>query len=267
MSANVVYPYAPIVLVALEIRHTGADALTGSEQKAVKRALGRPWPFQRPGKDLTFELNGTMPSPRITEEYSRYFSRDTGSAVVLKKDATSLETTRYGGWESFRKMIQIVLDARQEIAPLPGYDRIGMRYMNEIRVDVEGTPDWSEWIHSALLGPRLPEPIDLELADWQSFCTFGPSDGQTLVMRYGSRTGYALDPNAELKRPKLPPPGPFFLFDCDSSWQPPDDIPEFNPKEMLGRCDDLHEPVHTLFESLITDTLRRKVLNGEPELV
>jgi uncharacterized protein (TIGR04255 family) len=156
----------------------------------------------------------------------------------------------------------MALAARKEVSDPSGYERIGLRYLDEIRVpDTNGTIDWSEWVHPSLLSARPETPIDLPLSEWQGMSTFGPVDGRSLVLRFGPRTGYAVEPNGELKRGPTPT-GRFFLLDFDSFWESPSVIPEFEPGNMITRCDDLHAPIRTLFEGLITDRLRKEVLDA-----
>ena len=82
------------------------------------------------------------------------------------------------------------------------------------------------------------------------------------MLRYGPRTGYAVEPRGQLRRATTPT-GAFFLLDFDSFWETPDAAPEFETEELLAKCDDLHAPVRKLFEGLITPRLRKEVLDAE----
>jgi uncharacterized protein (TIGR04255 family) len=265
------YLHPPLVLAAFEVRHTGADPLSVTELRKLTTLLRSDWPVKRPGRDIAFQFGinpGNTPfgGPQLGDPYTRFFSRDMTSAVVVKTEAISLETTRYPGWDEMQEIIRRVLTARHSVSPLAGYDRVGLRYLNEIRIPFSGIawPEWTRWVNDSLLGPAQAAGVSLPLTGWQSASTYGPVDGQSLILRYGPALGYALDPNADLKRPKAPPPGgPFFLLDFDSFWQPSDAIPEFQPAELVERCDALHTPVGGLFEALIDDRLRREVFNDD----
>jgi len=113
-----------------------------------------------------------------------------------------------------------------------------------------------------LLGPApVGAELNLKVNQWQGVVIFEGAPGHTVIVRYGPREGYAVDPGGDLKRP-IPPPAPFFLMDIDSFWIPPDEIPEFEPSTILSLTDKLHEPVGQLYESLITDRLRDEVLRN-----
>lgn len=78
------------------------------------------------------------------------------------------------------------------------------------------------------------------------------------MLRYGPREGFAVEPGGDLKR-STPTPGPFFLMDIDSFWAPSEGVPEFAVTALLATCDELHAPVRTWFERLVTDRLRAEV--------
>ena len=61
----------------------------------------------------------------------------------------------------------------------------------------------------------------------------------------------------------MPAPGPFFLLDIDSFWQPSEVSPTLELNSVLGELDELHMPVREMFESLITEKLRKEVLRGQ----
>jgi uncharacterized protein (TIGR04255 family) len=259
MDDPTVYPNAPLALVAVEARHPEVtEPLTAAQTRKLATKLKQWWPVNRPGQDLTVEFTNGVPSGQKITKYLRFFSRDYTSSVAIKDAAISLETTRYPGWQKFQETIRIVFQTRHEVSPLVGCERMGLRYINEIRAPDDA--GWQRWINPSLLGPVVDDPIDLKLGDWQALCVYGPNDGSSLALRYGPREGYAVNPEAELRRVSTPPSGPFFLLDFDSFWQPPDELPEFQPSDLLDRCDRLHAPIRRLFEGLITDDLRKGVL-------
>jgi hypothetical protein len=62
-----------------------------------------------------------------------------------------------------------------------GYERVGLRYVDEVRVPVEGKTDWADWVHPSLLGARPDEGVGLPLSDWRGVSRFGPSDVPVLT--------------------------------------------------------------------------------------
>jgi len=51
-------------------------------------------------------------------------------------------------------------------------------------------------------------------------------------------------------------------LDIDSFWTPEGFIPEFDPQVLVEKSEELHDPLRTLFETVITDRLRNEVLRG-----
>lgn len=269
MPERELYPNAPVVLVALEVRHPTADNLTPAQRATIKRLISAHAPIMKAGQmqQVTMVQSGSdasvVPDVKI-EEFPRYFSRDNTLAVSLRSEAIVIETTRYVGWSKLREVAAVAFQARRETDGIDGVERIGLRYVDEIRAPANTTDEnWSKWINPLLLGPsQIGNDLSIPVVQWEGFSAFTPGPERTLVLRYGPREGYAVDPGGDLKRP-TPPPGPFFLVDMDSFWIPGQGIPVFEPDSVLGICDELHGSVGLLFESLITDELRKEVFNAE----
>jgi len=265
MEKREVYPNAPVVLVALEVRHTTADLLTSAQRNAIKRRLSSHAPIMKTGQlqQLTVvqAVGGPSAAPELrAEEFPRYFSRDNTVSVSLRAEAVVVETTRYVRWEQLRTLVADVLEVRQEIGGVDGVERVGLRYVDEIRIPGGPEQDWASWVDLTLLGPaQVSDELDLAATQWQGVSAFTPGPERTVVLRYGPREGFAVDPGGDLKR-STPAPGPFFLMDIDSFWTPSEGVPEFDVKALLATCDELHAPVRRLFERLITDRLREEVL-------
>ena len=257
-----VYPNAPVVLVAIEVRHPAAPMMSTRGLARAKQLLAEVCPLARPATVTTITATPPQPPEVTTVQVPRFMSRDRTLAVSLGTESVLVETTKHERYELLRGVLALALAARQGIEPVDGLDRLGIRYIDEIRVpDLdEGATDWGEWVDPSLVGPSaLAEPLGLRVEQWQGAARFTTAAGNTLVLRYGPRQGFAVDPAGDLKRP-TPPPGPFFLADIDSFWSVGDVVPPFEPDAVLKRADELHGPVRSVFESLITERLRKEVL-------
>jgi uncharacterized protein (TIGR04255 family) len=257
-----IYPNAPVVLVAFEIRHPTAPSLSPAQLRKIKQRLGTTAPILRSGKITNIEgVIGAADEPTVrVEEFPRLISRDSTLSVSFREGSIVIETTRYRGWERFRKLIEDVLNVRLEVGDLDGVERVGVRYIDELRVPDQTDSSWQQWVDASLLGPtQVGEKLGLQPTQWQGITIFTSGTDRTVALRYGPREGYAVDPGGELKRP-APAPGPFFLLDIDSFWMPRDEVPEFDVEELMPIAEELHSPVRKLFEGLITDELREDVL-------
>ncbi|MDO5051764.1 MAG: TIGR04255 family protein [Pseudoclavibacter sp.] len=267
MSAREIYPSAPIVLVAIEVRHSLIEPLDRKQTKDVSALIGGllPLPSEMTVASITVSTgpDGQPVQHQATTRIPRWTSRDKRTALSIHPDSLVIETTDYGSYDRMRALLGAALTARYEAAPPAGVERIGLRYIDEIRVPAEsgsGMPAWEQWVDPSLLGPRhIGAGSGLEPVVNEGVFVFSGGEDRALVLRYGVQSDYAVQSTPELRRP-LPPPGPLFKLDIDSFWQAADEVPEFNVERILGQTDALHEPVRGVFESVITDRLREEVL-------
>jgi uncharacterized protein (TIGR04255 family) len=262
VNEHVVYPGAPVVLVALEIRHPTADPLTPTESRAIKKLIGDDLPIERGGQISTVEsvLGGPTSAPTV-EHFPRYFNRESTVAVSLKREALVVEVSNYPGWQKFHSLVMKAVHARMQIAPVVGIERVGLRYIDELRIPGQDPPDWAQWVHPTLLAPSAAGATDLPLQQWQSVAVYGGSQpGRTIVFRYGPKDGFAVDPSSDLVRAKPANGGPYFLMDIDSFWARGGTVPEFDTAFMKAVLDELHRPVRLLFDQMVTTNYRSEVL-------
>lgn len=262
MSEREIYHNAPVVLVAVEARHPETDTLSTAQQSQLASLLISRFPLPQPiqVQKVTGTIGGS--SSVVEQKLPRYAGRDQMTSVTFSAEAVVVETTKHLHFEHLLDLVHVAIEARQKVAPVQGLMRVGLRYVNEIRVpDLDkGTLGWHEWVDISLLGP-IPLATELELVpeQWQGAAMFDRGEGRKLIVRYGPREGYAFPPGGPLQRP-TPSPGTFFLLDIDSFWVPDGEVPEFTTETINQFCTDLHEPVHQLFEKLITERLREEVL-------
>lgn len=269
-----VYPNAPLVLVAAEIRHPDAGPLSPRQQQRLKAALADVLPLtrslRRAGMVASFPAPGQPPQVKEVPEMvsPRFVSRDQTTSVTVNQDALVVETTAYPGFERFLVLLRRALTSRLDAGPLDGVERVGLRYIDEIRVPSVGEASaWSDWVQPAVLGPdHLADEVGLSPQVWQGVAAYAGSlsvgggfDKLALVLRYGIGDGYAVDTGDQLRR-ATPPPGPFFLVDIDSYWSSSNNIPLFDPDTVASVVEGLHTPVRDVFERLITNRLRDEVL-------
>jgi uncharacterized protein (TIGR04255 family) len=261
MTAHEVYPNASVVLVAFEARHPASEPLSPTALARAKKALASELPLLRQATMTTITATSGAPPVLSSEQVPRFTSRDVTTAVSFKGGSVVVETTSYERYERLREVVALALRARTIAGPIDGIERLGLRYIDEVRVpDLNSAGTWGDWVDASLLGPAtIGHRLDLSPAEWQGLVRFDAGSARSIVLRYGPREGYAVDPAGDLKRPRVGS-GPFFLLDIDSFWSPEGEIPEFDSEKILATLDELHEPVSGLFETLITERLRNEVL-------
>ncbi len=191
-------------------------------------------------------------------------------SLTVSRDAVILETTDYAGWTTFIHLLVDVLRALEEGRRPDGIVRVGLRYIDEIRLPEppENFQAWSGWVDDRLVAPfrLIDQP---SLANGTVFLQFGQPPGYVTVFRAAPFAGgRTVQQEGTLRMPVETPEGPYFLLDTDASWADPDrQIPEFTSGRLAEIFDDLHETCIRLFEESITDRLRDEVLKRPREEV
>jgi uncharacterized protein (TIGR04255 family) len=255
MSVDAAHPNAPVALVTMEIRHPATDSLTESSREEFKHLLVKDLPIERHAQDMAWTMGaGGSPTP-TAERFLRYVNRDNTLAASMKTQAVVIETTAYTNFNSLVDVVMRVVDARSQISSIVGVERIGLRYILEVRVPagVDGRVEWANWIAEPLLGPQRIAPGGLTLTEWQGAAVYREAQpGKSMIVRYGPGMGQALDPSYHLRRTIAVQPGPFFLLDIDSFWTPIASIPEYNRDAVLGTFQELYEPARTVLQEMLT---------------
>jgi uncharacterized protein (TIGR04255 family) len=267
MPSREVYPNAPLRLVTAEFRFPLSPNLAdGDLLSALSKVLGGMLPIIEPvpqGLQLTLGLEPQ--SQKMTAGGFRLLSRDRTVAVTVTASRLAVETTIYEHWEMFRESIETALRAVGEaLEAIAGLDRVGLRYINEIRVPDAGTSieRWMPYISGELLAvSRLAGQHKVKTI--QSALHLATGDNEELLLRYGMLEGHVVD-EMPLHLPCPPQDGPFFLLDIDSFWTRLGALEEFDTEAALAIADRIHEPVEGLFERAITERLREEVLRRKP---
>ena len=157
-----IYPNAPIVLMVAEIKHTEHGPLDEKQSRMISEAVKGTLPIrsEEVEQSITFPSapDGSLLQPQVAQtKVLRWSSRDRRTVVTVKPDVISVETTQYHRYEDIRQLLEQALTAFTSAIDLAGVTRIGLRYIDEIRVpsdDDSGVPKWDEWVDGSLLGPR-----------------------------------------------------------------------------------------------------------------
>ena len=269
------FPNPPLALTVLEIRYPDLANGGGSETtRSMKAALREHLPLPESLTENQIELTAGAPvlaTQTIQRRiFPRFFTRDRTTALLVKENALVLQTASYEGWEgSFRPLIEAVLGAFEQSGPPDGVFRVGLRYIDEIRVpEIDSAPgEWSGYIHDSLLATVDPAfiPASLRPSGWQGVVQYETAGDSTLTVRYGPQEGYAVDPQGAVRRKNPPAAGPYFLLDSDSFWLADDEVPLFETEWILERCNTLHAPIREFFDIATTDKLREEVFKKEEQ--
>lgn len=259
-----IYLNAPLQWVAFELRFPQVPAfLTQEGRIGLYDALRANFPIlgaQSPALDFPA---GALGATFGQVASLRMFNRTRTRSVAVAPDSVVIEAGDYIDHEEFFALVTDVLTHADRIAAIPSMTRVGLRYVDEIRVAGVGRPqDWTPYVSDALLGP-IEVAKDFAPNALHGVLEFDLEDGHRAVMRFGALNGYAVDPGGPL-RIRNRGDGPYFLIDLDSYWTAPtDEYPEFSVNQIEELCNRLRRPVRDLFEATITEKLRNDVLRKE----
>lgn len=271
-----VYPNAPLKLVAAEVRYPLSPRLAKLEPDVVLEQLGDLAPLaeeDQPLMQVMLSPAGAEPPPStpLGSRRLRLLSKTKDLAVTISGTNTIIETTTYERFEAFQDILARVFDALERLGPPVGVERLGLRYIDEIRVpEVPDAPgDWHEYVDTSLLAAidasvgAMSDLGQLPQA-WQGLIQFSGPQGRGLNLRYGAGLGTVVNRNGPLRFPGEADERPAFIIDLDSFWGPVE-LGDFSSPSLVKECEGLHEPLSRLFERIITDRLRNEVLRTGKE--
>lgn len=153
-------------------------------------------------------------------------------SVLLAQDAVTVETTAYVDWADFRARFAETLDAVNQVVQLSARERIGLRYVNEIRAGAN--PNWVDYINRDLLGWTADLALTQDLALHVSEARFAV-DEYLAILRYG--VVRQVIPSTEAAPP-------FFLLDIDCADNRP---APFDLEASLEMVDRFNEAIWRVF--------------------
>lgn len=274
-TARELYPSAPLKVVAAEVRFPFLPrVLTPAVVTAIADRIEPLLPIGAAGEMQEVSLQSGAGADISISSQVRFASPNSTTITTLSAQSLIAETTTYERYEQFRKVLSLVMASLLETAKPFGLGRVGLRYIDEIRVpDLVSPTEWSGFITPDLLAPPSVGERDSNLSrlSWEGVIQYSSANDRKLVLRYGALWGQAVVPGGPLRFPQAKVvedrERPFFLLDIDSFWAAPGEAEPFDERRLIDLFDDLHEPTRKVFESSITEKLRDEVLRKEVRYV
>lgn len=240
---------SPLTQVTFQLRH---EHVTDVSQGRVGVAV-----HQRVASDAVLEEQSTQdltfaPGPTgvqaITNQAVRGWrlrAKDDSWASLIMPDFFTVETTQYDEWAYFRDRVTSVANAvATEVRPTIE-QRIGLRFINEIRhAEVQTIEDWRRFINPALLGLIADETLGGAIAAAQQLLQIDGGEGRVVVLRH-----------AAVRSPERQPRW-IYLLDCDCSIQRGQG---FDVSSALDAAEGLHSLALQVFQYAITEDFLREL--------
>ena len=256
MANHEVYPNAPLRLVTAEYRFPHSPTLANPNvDDRLAESLG--------DLDLPIVEPLAQNAEPSSENFGfRFLALDRTVAATVQPNRLAIETTNYNTWEDFQDgyIRDIITSICIKIGKVVGLKRIGLRYINEIRVlsNISQPEDWHEWINADLLTPlKVAQPTGQSMILGQLGIT--TTEHCAIRLWFGMSEGHVIE-DGILKLPKGTGQGPFFLLDIDSFWINQGNLEKFDLEKAIATSNTLHHPINQLFETCITKKLRNEIL-------
>ena len=178
-----------------------------------------------------------------------FVSEDKSRRIALCTDYVFLEERRFDGYSTLRELFTDVVDALASQYPGLKLHRLGMRYVNEIKLPEPdagpglGADFWEHYINPLLLGGLRFAANDGALA--RHMCSTELNYGiDRATVRYG------------IFNHEYPKPNRFrnFILDIDTYCQT-----QLAPASTPAKLDDFHAAACSVFEAAITNALRARM--------
>lgn len=250
-----VFANAPLVYVAFEARFPLVPTLTDDESLAhFADVFSERLPVPDTAALMSARDAAAGAGP---ERLLRFMNRERTVSVAVTRTSLSVETTSYDQWPSFRELIVSAVETVAGRARVAGVERVGLRYIDEIRVPdlIPDAASWSGWIADDVLGHFSLVPA-MTAESFTTEATFAGESGR-MVVRYAALDGTGVVSDEPLRRAIPATEGPFFVIDADSFRDAPGALMLDFTSEVIGHAvDELHDPLGVLFQSTITDRSR-----------
>jgi uncharacterized protein (TIGR04255 family) len=245
---DVVLQNPPLVLAVCQVRFPRAFGLLQSaELRAFQKPIQDAYPVPAVGAEVILEAqSGADAKIKKSRDKLTFSTPDGGWTVSLTEEFLGLETRAYEGFASFRVRLGEALDALLACVEGVKPTRVGLRYINEIRVGE--TPDWSRVIREELRGPLSTDVMQHASQCLQEIVI--STDEQTgLTMRHGLLPGGTTVAGAD-----VPEGEPFYLLDCDVFRTfSMDSLRTIDPSEIVATTSEFNEAAYSLFRWSIQD--------------
>jgi uncharacterized protein (TIGR04255 family) len=260
-----IFPRSPLALVAAEIRFTDAARLRQQQTKdEVTIALEDRFPYAEALQQADVSLTPGA-SPQIQQRVGVVLKNATSTeTLAIMSGSVTYETTTYTSFDELLEQITAVCDALTASKVRPALHRVGLRYIDEVRVPepITDVREWSKWIDHQLVGQLMVGPDDQPATMTQSAGTFDLGDGRGLNFRSAALNGGPIVVSQFLKRPAIDS-GPFFVLDFDGFRDfTRGQAVSLNSDVVRETLSSVHVPCGTAFQRSITDEARQLFRGG-----
>ena len=245
---------APLIYVVAQVRFSPIVAIEKFVPEIQEKLRHKGFPRFVRGQipEITFQPDGT---PKFnTVERFEFQDKDARLGIVLQSNSLAVHTNNYSNYETFEEEIKTALMAVHRVAGISLTERIGLRYVNLVRL--QQGEKWADYVHEGLLGL---DPRSVGVKNWLSRSeALGSSEVGKLVIRC-SQSELPFPPDLltntlqyslELAKGEI-----VTTLDFDHFVE---SVSDFKVSEAISTLETLHESLDLVFATSVTTNALRK---------
>lgn len=238
---------APLALVLCQLRWPQISSLQG-DLKLVVEEFGKlipEYPLYSSSSEFSIKLTPTGPV-QVPGGVLHHWSRaDRSATITLSPNFVTLAAKHYEGYELFGEQLGSVLSALEQTIDLPLFDRVGVRYVNQIS-DLSQVEKMDRLVKPELLGHQAltvsSDEVSLVQAITQSLFQVGKGylQARSGIIPPGETVDVSIEP---LQHPS-------WVLDIDS-FQEEEAV--FSVDKVLARAGKLSDAAYDFFKLVIKE--------------
>ena len=256
---RIMLKHPPLVLALCQVKFSSLLGVTDRHLLAFQRSVQADYPIATSTEAVELTIGRHPISTEIRSEQRKipqwqFTDRHDNWKIVLSQDFMTLEARAYSDFDEFINRLEDAIGSLAEHIQPTFITRIGLRYVNEIRLNtLKGNNHWHKIIHTDLLGP-LVLPEFMEQASQVI-------SAQQLVFRYPDNRGInihhgLLAEGTTVRGHKKPQEinDPFYLLDFDvfQEFPLPGNVIAVDSSVIQQFVKEYHEIIYQLFRWSVT---------------
>ncbi len=244
---------APLALVVAQIRFPPVLSIQTDERSLARfqDLLRDRYPFVFVGQQIGLNVGPQGIEQQQTSGRIYQFTDEQREwAVSLANDSVALEARHYTNYDDFSQRIMSLIAAIKEVYRITERQRLGLRYINEIRYpEASAIADWIPLLRHELLGLVANREITPSITSTLQELSLSLPSG-ALTIRHGyvpQGTTVAPVPGEGIRDP-----GPFYLLDFDAFDEQGRDLDDHVLHDLLQNY---NHTMFQLFRWLVQDQL------------
>lgn len=259
------YAHPPVAMVTAQAMFTDSPRLHQPENlEAFAVALRERFPQSEQVASMAMQEAAPGLQPQMVPQVGVVLrNEDATETITLTSWSVTFETTAYRDFEGFRTGLVQACETLVSLNIRPAMRRIGLRYINEIRVpeQVNDVRGWNDWVNPELLGSMRMTGDEVPVRAVQGAVAYDLGNGGGLNVGYAALLQGTVVTPQFLVRPPVPS-GPCFVIDIDGYYEFSEAALPLNSEVVDDLQTTVHAPIGSMFQRAITDNARSVFRGG-----